>query len=468
MTDRVYECRGAPVDLDRAVVRPPDRRQREKPRGFLPTALIALVLIPLAGAADKQAGPLVAAASATGVLLLYRVAHGRAPWGWISLLSGVIGLIAPRSQFGSLGTGVFVVTILSFVFWLANHRPNAARSLKHPRPGSPERKAQLLMGFSGERHVGSVLAHELPQEYAVLNGLKLPRGAGDIDHLVVGPTGVFVLETKTMVGHVVCAADGTWSRTRFGRAGARYPAYIGDPAAQAQRNIIALRNYLRQRLPALFEPGRGLWIEGLLVFPHPRTELETEHSRIQALRLQDTSRHIASHTPRRPLQPHEVDAVVAVLLAETEQRPQPIAQSAQAFIEIAIALPIVLGLLFGTVALSRVVQAQTAVVALAHEVARAGALANSPADARARMQQRFLDVAPGLGLDARQVELQSDVSQFARANGRVRATARYTVDLGNLPFVDALPQPTVVAEHVEVVDPFRAGISMPLETGRFR
>jgi hypothetical protein len=225
---------------------------------------------------------------------------------------------------------------------------------------------------------------------------------------------------------------------------------------------------LRRHLPSLFEPLRGLWIEGLLVFPHPRTELDAEHSPIVALHLPEVSQYITSHAPRRPLEAHEVEAVVGVLLAETRAPPEPVAQSAQALVEIAIALPLVLTLLFGTVTLSRVVQAQTAVVALVHEVARAGALANSPADARARMQQRLVDVAPGLTLQANQMQLDCDVSQFARTNGRVAATVHYTLDLGDVPFVEWFPPPTVSAEHVEVVDPFRAGIPMQLNPGHTR
>ena len=60
MTDRVYECRSGPVDLDRSMPRPRERRQQEKPRGFLAAAICALMLVPLAGAAEKQGGPLVA------------------------------------------------------------------------------------------------------------------------------------------------------------------------------------------------------------------------------------------------------------------------------------------------------------------------------------------------------------------------------------------------------------------------
>ena len=43
--------------------------------------------------------------------------------------------------------------------------------------------------------VAGVLARELPDEYVLINGLALPRGAGGIDHLVIGPNGVFLLKS---------------------------------------------------------------------------------------------------------------------------------------------------------------------------------------------------------------------------------------------------------------------------------
>jgi hypothetical protein len=355
-----------------------------------------------------------------------------------------------------------VASGLCLVLWLANRNP-AAETLRRQRSrDAAAREAQLAQGFSGERLVGTLLAQTLPESYALINGLKLARGAGDIDHLVVGPTGVFLLETKTMAGHIVCGPDGSWSRIKLGRAGTPYAAFVGDPATQAQRNIMALRATLRQRLPQLFT-GRSLWIDGLLVFPHPDTHLEAEHSRVPAMRLENVSDYICGHAPRRPLPPLEVEAIVAALLAEAGWRGERMAQSAQALVELALGLPLVLALLFGTVALSRIVQAQTAVVAVAHEAARAGALADTPSAALQRMRQRADEVAPGLGLEARSLVLECDVSQFARRDGRVVAVARHSVDLGSLPFGNWLPEPSVRAEHVEWVDPFRAGISLPLE-----
>lgn len=54
-------------------------------------------------------------------------------------------------------------------------------------------------GAGGEHDVGSVLS-ELPSEFHVLHGIDFYRG--DIDDIVIGPTGVFVVETKSHGGTV--------------------------------------------------------------------------------------------------------------------------------------------------------------------------------------------------------------------------------------------------------------------------
>jgi hypothetical protein len=444
MTERVFECTANPLWLSPSQTR--GSQPRPAAKGFSVAVFTALLLVPLAGAAEQARGFEVATLSAGTVLLLLRLCGTRVPWGWLGLLTGSAAMVIPRQQSASVGPGLFVAATLCLLVWLINRR-SGRREHGRPLPGSRERDAQLVMGRSGERHVGRVLARELSSDFVLINGLKLPRGAGDVDHLVVGPTGVFLLETKTMAGRIECAPDGTWRRTKVGRAGTPYKAYIGDPAAQIQRNIFAVRNCLRSGLPNLFR-GTPLWIEGLVVFAHPRTELTAEHSQVPAVRLDEAVARICLHSPRRPLQPAEVAAVVEVLLIEADERRLPVshrAQSAQALVEAALTLPLVLSLLFGTLALSRVVQAQTAVVAVAHEAARAGALASSPDDAVNRMRQRVDLVAPGFGLDPRAVVLDWDVSTFARDRGHVVATVRYIVDLADLPLVGWVPAPAVRA-----------------------
>jgi len=320
------------------------------------------------------------------------------------------------------------------------------------------------MGRSGEQQVRATLASELPEAYVLFNGLTLPRAAGDLDHVVIGPSGVFLLETKTMAGHIVCDPDGTWRRTRVGRAGTAYGAYIGDPARQVQRNIHAVRQCLKRRLPHLFW-NTPLWIEGMVVFPHPDTVLAAEHSRVPAFKLDDIARRICGHRPRRALQPQDVVDVTAALLQErlTGFR---LARGAQAIVELALVMPVLVSLVFGVVALSRVVQAHSAIVGIAHEVARAGALGSSPEDALRRMDVRASEVSTGLGLDRAALQVTPDVSRFSGLEGQVAATARYMVDLSDLPLVGWAPPVQLRVVHTEWIDPYRAGVHRDAERGR--
>src|SRR5690349_8886179 len=65
------------------------------------------------------------------------------------------------------------------------------------------RRAELFeRGAEGERLVAAVLA-QLPPEWFVLNDLHWPdRDRANIDHVVVGPTGVFVIDAKNWSGSV--------------------------------------------------------------------------------------------------------------------------------------------------------------------------------------------------------------------------------------------------------------------------
>ena len=55
------------------------------------------------------------------------------------------------------------------------------------------------MGDIGEKVVADSL-DTLPQDYFVFNDVNLPKSQGNIDHVVVGPNGIFVIETKNYRG----------------------------------------------------------------------------------------------------------------------------------------------------------------------------------------------------------------------------------------------------------------------------
>ena len=66
-----------------------------------------------------------------------------------------------------------------------------------------KKQDNMLRGAAGENQVGNLLT-KLPDGFCVINDLSTPNG--NIDHVVVGPTGVFVLDTKAWRG--VVASDG--------------------------------------------------------------------------------------------------------------------------------------------------------------------------------------------------------------------------------------------------------------------
>ena len=75
----------------------------------------------------------------------------------------------------------------------------------------------------------------------VINGLQLEvqDDAAQIDHLVIHPYGMIVIESKSVYGEVKLNAQGEWSRSYRGR-------YQGMPSAklQADRQVLFLQRYL--------------------------------------------------------------------------------------------------------------------------------------------------------------------------------------------------------------------------------
>ncbi len=63
------------------------------------------------------------------------------------------------------------------------------------------RLGNFLKGAKGEEWVAHELAF-LSSDYAVFNGLRLGGGKQNFDHIIVGPAGVFVVETKNWKGSV--------------------------------------------------------------------------------------------------------------------------------------------------------------------------------------------------------------------------------------------------------------------------
>lgn len=140
----------------------------------------------------------------------------------------------------------------------------------------------LEAGHAGEQAVQRYLAG-LDDRYYLLNGLTQPDGHGEIDHVLVGPRGVFVVETKAHHGTVIHDEDG-WRRLVPDARGMLRPRQIGDPSGQVQRNA----HNLRRRLQAVWGAGAGgLPIVAMVVFTHPHVMLDVAGAPVPVTHLRD-------------------------------------------------------------------------------------------------------------------------------------------------------------------------------------
>jgi hypothetical protein len=143
-----------------------------------------------------------------------------------------------------------------------------------------DRRARLEAGRAGEEAVRCALAG-LDDRYYLLNGVTVPGEHMEIDHLLAGPRGLFLLETKAHGGTIVYD-DGRWFRIQAGARGPLQRRQIGNPSAQAQRNARLLRRYLAARLGAR---ATALPLVPIVVFTHPHARLDADDAPIPVVYL---------------------------------------------------------------------------------------------------------------------------------------------------------------------------------------
>jgi hypothetical protein len=153
-------------------------------------------------------------------------------------------------------------------------------------------------GLTGEKEVAKLLNHTLNDDYYLLNDLYLRDGGGDIDHIVLGPKGVFVLETKNWNGNVSCNGD-EWQRS--GKKN-----FSGSPSRQVKRNVAKIQQIIggNPNLRAL-----GIWVEGIVVLTNSHATLRVSNPTVTILKLPQLPNHLTTHGNSRSLTREQLEAL---------------------------------------------------------------------------------------------------------------------------------------------------------------
>jgi len=134
-------------------------------------------------------------------------------------------------------------------------------------------------GAEGEEKVAGYL-NLLDDRYSVVHDVVLPGRIGNIDHIVLGPNGIFVVETKNHKGYITCNGD-WWKQRKIGRRGTPYLGNIGSPSKQVKRKAVLLSKFIQDHY------GTNLYINGIVVFTNEAARLKIINPTVTVLRPQE-------------------------------------------------------------------------------------------------------------------------------------------------------------------------------------
>jgi hypothetical protein len=108
--------------------------------------------------------------------------------------AGLTGFVL-ADQAGLPHGGLVGLTAAALVGWRLRFRPS-------------EQARTWQRGAHGERHTARLLDRLTRDGYVVFHDLAVPDSPANVDHLAIGSTGVFVIDSKQWTGSVLQGADG--------------------------------------------------------------------------------------------------------------------------------------------------------------------------------------------------------------------------------------------------------------------
>jgi hypothetical protein len=164
--------------------------------------------------------------------------------------AGVVGS-ALAGQAGLARTTLAGLTVAALVGWRLRFRPS-------------EQARTWQRGAHGERRTARLLDRLTCDGYVVFHDLAVPGSDANVDHLVIGPTGLFVIDSKQWTGSVHQSGDGlAWHN--------HYP--LDRTLAMVRWEAMAVGRLLGTRVATLLcvhgahIQGGGLDAQGVAIVP---------------------------------------------------------------------------------------------------------------------------------------------------------------------------------------------------------
>ena len=139
----------------------------------------------------------------------------------------------------------------------------------------------------------------------MINDVTPSDGYGNIDHVILSPKGIFVIETKNFKGKITCQRD-LWSRRSGGK--------IGSPSIQAKRNASKIYKIIKSL--EKFKSS-SLWVEPIVVFSNLESELTLNEQTVAIKNPCTLSNYIMNYEGEKQFSPKDLDLIGNEILHQT-------------------------------------------------------------------------------------------------------------------------------------------------------
>jgi hypothetical protein len=172
-------------------------------------------------------------------------------------------------------------------------------------------------GYEGENKVSKILSSTLSDEYYLINDIMVSDGYGNIDHVVLGPNGIFVIETKNYGGKIACYGD-EWTRQYSSKKPGSFSRFIhfelGSPSKQAKRNSMRIKRVIESS--KTFK-SRRIWVEGIVVFANQNADLNINNPTLPILKIGELPSFIVTRKSNIQFTLQEIELMGKEILRQT-------------------------------------------------------------------------------------------------------------------------------------------------------
>ncbi len=120
------------------------------------------------------------------------------------------------------------------------------------------------LGAVGEEKVAKIL-EDLGDSYHVMNDFHWKGQRGNFDHIVIGPNGIFMIETKNHKGIIRCDGE-RWRQEKVGGLGTVYEGVLRNPAHQVRKNSARFNDFMKMHL------NKNFWVSPIIVFTNEEAD----------------------------------------------------------------------------------------------------------------------------------------------------------------------------------------------------